>query len=152
MALDQLFLFGVILTISSHLSHNRVGRWGTTDDFATSFVHFSLFSTALWDLANSRSVHCLMSSHLFLSLPCLLPLSLCLARWFLPDLINGRHDHTTAVCVSQRWSGGFRVIQLLLDLGTDFLVGNMVFVGDVYGVVAIHECSCSTPTIHAYCQ
>ena len=28
------------------------------------------------------------------------PLSLCLARWFWPDLMNGRHDHTTAVCVS----------------------------------------------------
>ena len=28
------------------------------------------------------------------------PLSLCLARWFWLDLMNGRHDHTTAVCVS----------------------------------------------------
>ena len=28
------------------------------------------------------------------------PLSLCLARRFWPDLMNGRHDHTTAVCVS----------------------------------------------------
>ena len=28
------------------------------------------------------------------------PLSLCLARWFWPDLMNGRHDHTTAVCIS----------------------------------------------------
>ena len=35
-----------------------------------------------------------------------LPLSLCLARWFWPDLMNGRHDHTTAVCVSLRWSWG----------------------------------------------
>ena len=35
---------------------------------------FSLFSTALWDLANSRPVHFLMlSSHLLLCLPCLLP-------------------------------------------------------------------------------
>ena len=35
---------------------------------------FPLFSTALWDLANSRPVHFLMlSSHLFLCLPCLLP-------------------------------------------------------------------------------
>ena len=35
---------------------------------------FSLFSTALWDLANSRPVHSLMlSSHLFLCLPCLHP-------------------------------------------------------------------------------
>ena len=29
-----------------HQSLNHVGRWGTTDDFATSFLHFSLFSTA----------------------------------------------------------------------------------------------------------
>ena len=28
------------------------------------------------------------------------PLSLCLARWSWPDLMNGRHDRTTAVCVS----------------------------------------------------
>ena len=55
-------------------SLNREGRWGTTDDFATSFLHFSLFSTAFWDLPNSRPVHSLMlSSHLFLCLPCLLP-------------------------------------------------------------------------------
>ena len=47
---------------------------GTTDDFATSFLHFSLFSTALWDLPNSRPVHSLMlSSYLFRCLPCLLP-------------------------------------------------------------------------------
>ena len=33
--------------VISHLSLNREGRWGTTDNFATSFLHFSLFSTAL---------------------------------------------------------------------------------------------------------
>ena len=32
-----------------HQSLKRKGRWGTTDDFATSFLHFSLFFTALWD-------------------------------------------------------------------------------------------------------
>ena len=38
------------------------------------FSIFSLFSTALWDLPNSRPVHSLMlSSHRFLCLPCLLP-------------------------------------------------------------------------------
>ena len=60
-----------------HLSTNREGRWGTTGDFTTSFLRFCcccccffLFSTALWDLANSRPVHSLMlSSHLV----CLLP-------------------------------------------------------------------------------
>ena len=57
-----------------HQSLNREGHWGTTDDFATSFLHFSLFSTALWDLPNSRPVHSLMMfSHLFLCPPCLLP-------------------------------------------------------------------------------
>ena len=87
-----------------HLSLNREGRWGTTNDFTTSFLHFSLFSTALWDLANSRPFHFLMlSSHLFLSLPCLLPLSLWPPRWFWPDLVNGRHIHTTAGYVSLQW-------------------------------------------------
>ena len=57
-----------------HLSLSHKGRWGTTDDFTTSFLHFSLFSTAFRDLANSRLVHSLMlSSHLFLCLACLFP-------------------------------------------------------------------------------
>ena len=59
---------------SSHLSLNREGRWGTKNNFATSFLHFSMFSTAPWDLPNSRPVHSLMlSSYLILCLPCLLP-------------------------------------------------------------------------------
>ena len=96
-----------------HQFLNREGRWGTTDDFATSFLHFPLFSTALWDLPNSRPVHSqMLSSHLFLSLPCLLrpftvPCSMVLA------MMNGKHDHTTAVCVSLRWSGGLREVKLL---------------------------------------
>ena len=57
-------------SFSSHLSFNHKGRWGTD----TSFLHFSLFSTALWDLAISRPVHSLMLSfHLFLCWPCPLP-------------------------------------------------------------------------------
>ena len=57
-----------------YLHFNRDGLWGTTDDFATSFLHFPLFSTALWDLPNSRPVYFLMLSfRLFLCLPCLLP-------------------------------------------------------------------------------
>ena len=99
--------------ISSHLSLNHEGRWGTTDHFATNVLHFSRFSTALWDLANSKSVHSLMlSSNLFSVCLVFFPLSLCPARWFQPDLMNGRHDHTTAVFVSLRWSGGLRVVRL----------------------------------------
>ena len=41
-----------------------------------------------------------------------LPLSLCLARGLWPDLMNGRHVHTTAVCISLRWSGGLCVVRL----------------------------------------
>ena len=65
------------LRLKTFLHHLRLfltrgGRWGTTDDFTASFLHFSLFSTVLWDLPNSRPAHSLMSSHLFLCLPCLL--------------------------------------------------------------------------------
>ena len=81
-----------------HQSLNREGRWGTTDDFATSFLHFSLFSTALCDLANLRPDVVFRTS----SSVCLVffPLSLCLARWFWTDLMNGWHDRIIEVCVS----------------------------------------------------
>ena len=39
-------------------------------------------------------------------------LSLFLARWFWPDLMYGKNDNTTAVCVSLRSPGGLRVVQL----------------------------------------
>ena len=58
------------------------------------------------------------------------PLSLCLARWFWPDLMNGKHDHITAVCISLRPSGGLRVGQLPAGSWHGFLVGNTVFVRD----------------------
>ena len=45
-----------------HLSLNREGRLGTTDDFTTNFLHFPLFSTALWNLVNSMPVHSLVLS------------------------------------------------------------------------------------------
>ena len=68
-----------ILARHHHLFLNCEGRWGTTDDFTTSFLHFSLFSTALWDLANCRPVHSLMFIPTSSSV-CLVffPLSLCL--------------------------------------------------------------------------
>ena len=40
------------------------------------------------------------------------PLSLCLARWFWPGLMNRRHVHTTAVCIPSQWSGGLHVVWL----------------------------------------
>ena len=40
------------------------------------------------------------------------PLSLCLAIWFWPDVMNGRHVYTTSVCVSLQWSEGLCVVRL----------------------------------------
>ena len=96
-----------------HLSLNCEGCCGTTNDSTTSFLHSSLFPTALWDLANSRPVHSLMSSsHLFLCLPCLLPpFTATYEGWFWPDLMTGRRDHTTTACFFLRWSG-LRVVRL----------------------------------------
>ena len=54
---------------------------------------------------------CCLPTSSFVSLVFVL-LSLCLARWFWPDLMNGKHDHTTAVCVSLLSSGDLHVVQL----------------------------------------
>ena len=70
-AMARRFVF-FTFTFAYPLTAGVVGA--PTDDFATTFLNFSLFSTALWDLANTRPVRYLMlSSHLFFSLPCLLP-------------------------------------------------------------------------------
>ena len=63
-------------------------------------LHFSLSSTALWDLPNSGPVHSLMlSSHLFLCLPCLpppftVPCKMVLAR---PDERETRPYHCSGI-------------------------------------------------------
>ena len=115
-----------------------------------SFLHLSLFSTALCDLANSWPVHSLMlSSHLFLCLHCLLPHSI--APW---KMVLARPDERETCLYhlilfefasfydSQQvfvWS------DCLLDLGTNFFVGNIVLVRDAqYLVVAPHFCGWNT--------
>ena len=54
--LEQVTIADKGASLHPHLSRNREGRWGTTDDFTVSFLHFSLFSATLWDLVNSRLV------------------------------------------------------------------------------------------------
>ena len=115
-----------------HLSLNLRGCWATTDDFTTSFLHFPLFSTARWGHGELQtcSFPDVVFPPLFLSV---LSSSLyhCALQdnfgqtWWTGDmsiplqfasLYNGQE-----VCVSSN---------CLLDLGTDILVDNMVFVGD----------------------
>ena len=65
-------------------------------------LQFPLFFSvlpAIWDLANSRPVHSLLSFHLYSCLPCLPPPFTVPCKMVWPDLMNGKHDHTTAVCV-----------------------------------------------------
>ena len=91
-----------------HLSLNRKGRSGTTDDFVTSFLHF--FPGLHCPLGLGELQACPFPNVVFPPLPLSalpsFPFHCAFARWFWPDLMNGRHDHTTAVCVPVQWSGG----------------------------------------------
>ena len=74
---------------------------------------FFLFFTAFRDLSNSRPVHSLLvSSHLFLCLPCLLPpfTMPCKMVQAGPDERETGPYHCSMV--SSRWSGRLRVIRL----------------------------------------
>ena len=96
---------------------------------------FPLFFSVLrcpLGLGKLQPVHSLMlSSHLFCCLPCLFfALSLYLARWFWPGLMNRRHVHNTSVCIFLGWSG-LRLVRLPAGSRHRLpFVGNMVFVWD----------------------
>ena len=95
----------------NHLSLTREGCWGTTDDFATSFLHFPVLHCppGLREL-QACPFPDVVFPHLPLSALSYFPLLPCLARWFWPDLTNGRHDHTSRVSDSLRLSG-LRVVR-----------------------------------------
>ena len=130
-ALQQPCLFCIKYLIHYHQPLNCEGCWGTTDDFATSFLHFPLFSTVLWDLPNFRPVHSLMlSSHFFLCLPCLLP------PFTVPCKMALARHNEWKTCLYQLSLHLFMMVRIevfvqsdcLMDLGTYLLVRNMVFV------------------------
>ena len=81
----------------------------------------------------------MLSAHLFLCLPCLLPPftmphKMVLAR---PD---ERKTYTTAVCISLWWSRGFCVVWQPAGSWHGLLIGNMVFTWDaLYPAVAPHN-------------
>ena len=65
-----------------------------------------------WQTPGLSTPWCCLRTSSSVCLVFFFPLSLCPAIWFWPDLKNGRHDHTTAVCVSLPWSGGLCVVWL----------------------------------------
>ena len=77
-----------------HQSLNCEGCWGTTDDFATSFLHFSVLHCPL---GPAEFQACPFPYVVFPPLPLsaltFFPLSQCLAGWFRLDPMSGRHDH-----------------------------------------------------------
>ena len=77
----------------------------------SSFFSCSLLPSGTWRTPGLSIPWCCLPTS---SSVCLVffPISLCRARWFWPDLMNGGHDHTIAVCVSLQWSGGLRIVRL----------------------------------------
>ena len=77
---------------------------------------FSIFSVLHCPLGPAELQACPFPDVVFPPLPLSAlyssPFHCTLGRWFWPHRMNGRHDHTTAVCVSLRSSGGRRVVRL----------------------------------------
>ena len=115
--------------IPSHLSLNHEGRYDTTDDFTASFLHFSLFPTAPWHFAKLRA--CPFPEVVFPPLPLSAwssPFHCALQdgfgrTWWMGDMIILRQ-------FASLYSGQevFVWSDCLPNLGTDFFIGNMVFV------------------------
>ena len=118
------------LTTSPHLSLNREGRWDTTDVFKPVSSIFLCSPLPSWTWRTpARPVHSLMlSSNLFFRLPCrfppfTLPCKMVLAR---PD----ERETSIPLQLASLYDGQAVSISsdCRLNLGTDFLVGNIVFV------------------------
>ena len=118
--------------ISSYLSLNHEGCWGTTDNFATSFLHF--FPVLHCPLGLGRLQACPFPDVVF---P-LLPLSAVFSSRFHCALLDGfgqtwwTVDITIPLQFATLYDGQevFMWSHCLLDLGMDSIVGNMVFVWD----------------------
>ena len=116
--------------LSPHLTYPLTVRVSGAPQMTSqpNFPHLTLSSTALWELVNSKPVHSLLlSSHLIFCLPCLLPPFIvpCKMTVARPDEWETCPYHCTLLLfIMVTWSN------CLLNLGTDFLVGNVVFVWD----------------------
>ena len=105
------YSFFYIIIIINPLTARGVGAPRMILQPVLSIFHCSPLPSGTWRTPGLSIPWCCLPTS---SSVCLVffPLSLCLARWFWPDLMNGKHDHITAVCVSLRSSGGLRVVQL----------------------------------------
>ena len=89
---------------SLHLSLSLVDRWGTRDDWATTFLHSSLFSAFRSASPNFKPVHSVtLSSHLFFVYLSFSLLVQCPVGSSLQVLLILLCAHTISVCVSSQW-------------------------------------------------
>ena len=135
-----------------HLSLNHRGHWGTTDNFTTRFLHFFLspLPSGTWKTPGLSIPWCCLST----------PSSACLVFFPLSPYL--------ALCFGQTWWMGDKSIPLqfasvydgqvfmwsdyLPDLGTDFLVGNMVFVWDAWYLTVAPHFHDSYSSLHLCCE
>ena len=116
-----------------HLFLNREGRWGTKDNFATSFLRFPCppLPSGTWRTQGLSISWCCLLASLSLSALSSFPFHYALQDGFdqtwwtenmtIPLQCASLYDRQEVFV----WSDN------LLDLGTDFLFGNMVLVWDV---------------------
>ena len=113
-----------------HQSLNREGRWGTTGDFATSFLHF--FPVLHCPLGLAELQTCPFPNVVFPPLPLSAlsssPFHCALQDGFGQTLRTGNMTIPLQFASLYDRQEIFVWSNCLLDLGTDFLVGSMVFV------------------------
>ena len=100
----------IIIIIIYPLTMRVVGAPQMISQPVSSIFPCSPLPSWTWQTPGLSIPWCCLPTSSYVSLV-FFPLSLCFARWFWPDLMNRRHDHTTAVCVSLQWSGGLCVVQ-----------------------------------------
>ena len=128
---SQILSMHLFWRLHLHLSLNHGGQWGTTDDFTTGFLHFSVFH---YPLGLDELQACPFPDVVF-------------QPHFLSALSCSPNHHALQDGFGQTWWTGDKSMPLqfvslyddqevftwsdcLLDLGTEFLIGNVVFVWD----------------------
>ena len=124
--IDGLVYYVLFNNLGRSSAHHRC-----TDDFATIRSHLVLFSAALVERVKSIPVHStLLSSHLFLFLPLLFPLTV-LCRSTLLDQNTLRRGKTTLVFVFDKGQAIIMFSNSCLDLSANLFIGYLVLVRNV---------------------
>ena len=98
-------------TLIYSLTTRVVGAPQIISKHVSSIFPCSLLPSGTWRTPDLSIPRCFLPTSFSVCLVSF-PISLSLANWIWQNLMNGRYDHTTAVFVSLRRSGGLRLIRL----------------------------------------